>query len=123
MPMLERLKDAVNGNPTLLRRGRTCTARLLVEMGEESYIVDIREGRVEAVTKGPFTGPSWTFALRASRQDWDEFFKPVPKPGYQDIFGLAKRKLMRIEGNLHPLMAHLLYFKEALASLRQEARA
>jgi hypothetical protein len=121
--MLERLKDHVNSNPSLLRRGKTCTARLFVEIGEESYIVDIREGRIEAVTKGPFKTPSWTFALRASREAWNEFFEPVPKPGYQDILGLAKRKLMRIEGNLHPFMAHLLYFKEALASLRQEARA
>jgi hypothetical protein len=121
--MLERLRDHVNSNPALLRRGNTCTARLLVEIGEDSYIVDIREGRVEAVTKGPFRTPSWTFALRGSREAWNEFFKPIPRPGYQDILGLAKRKLLRIEGNLHPFMAHLLYFKEALASLRPEARA
>jgi hypothetical protein len=121
--MFERLKDHVNTNPSLLRRGKTCTARLFVEIGEESYIVDIREGRIEAVAKGPFNTPSWTFALRASRDAWIEFFKPIPKPGYQDILGLAKRKLMRIEGDLHPFMAHLLYFKEALASLRPEARA
>ena len=121
--MFERLKDRVNGNPALLRRGKTCSTRFLLEMGEESYLVDIREGRIEAVTKRPFNMTSWTFALRAPREAWDEFFKPIPRPGYQDILGLAKRKLLRIEGNLHPFMAHLLYFKEALASLRSEARA
>src|SRR5918992_2479442 len=116
--MIERLMETVNGNANLIRRGRFLNTRVLVEVGDAAFLVHIVEGRVASVTRGPFTMPSWQFALRASREAWEEFWRPVPKPGFQDILGLVKRKLMRIEGDLHPLMSHLLYFKEALASLR-----
>ena len=43
---------------------------------------------------------------------------PHPPPGFTDIFALQRKKLLRMEGNLQPLMANLLYFKDVLASLR-----
>src|SRR5947208_2317746 len=116
--MIERLADVVNANESLVRRGRHLTTRLLIEVGETSWLVHIADGRIASMARGPFTMPSWQFALRAPADAWEEFWRPIPKPGYQDILGLAKRRLMRIEGDLHPLMSHLLYFKEMLASLR-----
>ena len=44
------------------------------------------------------------------------FWSPQPPPGFNDIFALFKRKLQRIEGDLHPFMANLLYIKDVLAA-------
>jgi hypothetical protein len=62
----------------------------------------------------------WTFALRAPREAWEKFFLAHPPPGFTDIFALQKHKLLRMEGNLQPLMANLLYFKDVLATLREK---
>jgi hypothetical protein len=67
--------------------------------------------------------PSWVFALRAPADVWEKFLATVPEPGYNDILALVRFGRMRLEGNLHPLMANLLYIKAVLATLRTpEAR-
>ena len=38
------------------------------------------------------------------------------------LFALFKRGLLRIEGDLHPFMANLLYIKDVLAAPRRVAR-
>ena len=45
----------------------------------------------------------------------------VPPPGYHDLMAMLKFGTLRIEGNLHPFMSHLLYFKDLLALLRPAA--
>jgi hypothetical protein len=77
------------------------------------------EGRIMAITPGPFITPDYSFALRASRDAWDKLWSPKPQPGFTDIFALVKKKLLRIEGDLHPFMSNLLYFKGVLAAARQ----
>ena len=34
---------------------------------------------------------------------------------------LVKRRALRVEGDLHPFMANLLYFKDVMAALRPPA--
>jgi len=119
--MLERLPELVNGDPVLLRRGRFLSTRFLVGVGETEYLVDVCEGRVERVERGPFVMPSWRFALRGSAEAWSKFWQTPPPPGYHDVFALSKRGLLAIEGDLHPLMANILYVKAVLAAPRRLA--
>lgn len=122
---LERLRERVNGDPVLVRRGRHLSTDFMIEVGEQQHVVQVRDGRIAAVTTGARM-PSWRFALRAAEADWAKFWEPVPQPGYSDIFALVRWKRMRIEGDMQPLMANMLYIKDVLASLRdpkgQEAK-
>ena len=119
--MLERLPDLVNANADLVRRGRFVNTTFMIGIDDANYLVRISDGRVAGITQGPFITPDYSFALRAPREAWEKFWQPLPPLGFTDIFALVKNKLMRIEGDLHPFMANLLYFKDVLASLRQEA--
>ncbi|HEV2510294.1 hypothetical protein [Bosea sp. (in: a-proteobacteria)] len=118
--MIDGLTEAVNRRESLVRRGRYVTTRMLVEVGDLAYLVEIEQGRIASVRRGPFVMPSWTFALRAPADAWSAFFAPVPQPGFHDLFALLKKRLLRIEGDLHPFMANLRYFKEIFAALREE---
>ena len=69
---------------------------------------------------GVFSGGSGG-ALRASADAWNEFWEPQPKPGFHDLMAMVKSRTLRIEGDQHPFMANLLYFKDVLASLRRSA--
>lgn len=115
---MEALAARVNGNERLVHRGRHVDARLLIDLVDEHWLIDIRAGRIVSVRRGPFVMPAWTFALRAPREEWERYWEPQPRPGSHDLFAMLKRRVLRIEGNLHPFMANLLYFKEVLASLR-----
>ena len=120
--MIEKIPELVNADASLVRRGRFLNTTFLVEIGDAGYLIRIVEGRVAPVTPGPFITPNYSFALRAPRQAWETFWQKLPPPGFNDIFALFKRGQLRIEGDLHPFMANLLYIKDVLAAPRQVAR-
>jgi hypothetical protein len=66
---------------------------------------------------------SWTFALRAPAEAWARFWAAEPEPGFNDLFALIKQRLLKVEGDIHPFMANLFYFKGLLGSLRAERAA
>src|SRR3546814_373258 len=119
--MIERLDELVNANERLVHRGRFLNCRFLLCVGDTEWLVRILDGRVVEVLKGPFVMPNWVFALRASSDAWSGFWAENPKPGYHDLFAMIRFKRLRVEGDLHPFMANLFYFKAMLASLRGNA--
>jgi hypothetical protein len=116
--MIETLQQRVNDDAGLVRRGKYLTTTFLLEVGATLWLIQIFEGKIVAVTKGPFVMPSWSFALRASEDDWQKFWSKRPPPGSNDLMALVRRRALKTEGNLQIFMAHLRYFKEALAKLR-----
>jgi hypothetical protein len=121
--MIEALKQRVNGDEGLVRRGRYLTTTFLLEVGPTAWLISIFEGRIVSVTRGPFVMPSSAFALRASEEEWGKFWSLRPPPGSNDLMALIKRRVLKAEGNLQIFMANLRYFKEALAKLRSEEAA
>jgi hypothetical protein len=116
--MIENLKALVNQDERLIRRGRLIDTTFLLEVGDASYLVKVDEGRIASVVQGPFVMPSWSFALRASEETWSQFWLSLPPPGSNDLFALIKRGALRVEGNLHPFMSNLFYFKGVMTTLR-----
>jgi hypothetical protein len=114
--MLTDLATRVNGDANLVRRGKRVNTTFLIAIDNADHLVRVAEGRIVAVTPGPFITPNYSFALRASRDAWEKLWSPQPLPGFTDIFALVKKKLLRIEGDLHPLMSNLLYFKGVIAA-------
>ena len=119
--MIERLPQLVNGDPVLLRRGRYLDLDILIEIGAVPYYVSIAGGRIARLDRGPFLMRSWALAFRGPDDAWRQFWLPLPPPHFHDIFALAKSGQFCIEGDVHPLMANLLYFKDMLAAPRRLA--
>ena len=121
--MIEALKERVNADEALVRRGRYLTTTFLLEAGDRTWLISIFEGRIVSVTRGPLVMPSWSFALRASAAEWEKFFLSRPPPGSNDLMAMVRRRVLNTEGDLRVFMAHLRYFKEALAKLRPQGVA
>ena len=119
--MLENLAARVNGDANLLRRGRHVDTTFLIAIDSTDHLVRVVEGRIVSITPGPFITPNYSFALRASRDSWEKLWSAKPIPGFTDVFALVKKKLLRIEGDLHPFMSNLLYFKGVLAAAGKAA--
>ena len=117
--MIDTIARLVNADAGLVRRGRFVDTTFLIAIDDADTLIRIQEGRVAKVTPGPFITPDYSFALRASREVWEKFWQPLPPLGFTDIFALVKQKLMRVEGDIHPFMSNLLYFKDVIAAPRQ----
>lgn len=116
--MIEGLKDKVNADDMLVKRGRFLSTTFLLEVGSTTWLITITEGKIASVARGPFVMPSWSFALRASEDEWAKFWAARPIPGSHDLMALIKRRTLKAEGNLQIFMANLRYFKETLVKLR-----
>ena len=113
---IDRLGELANADAWLVHRGRFLDVTFLLEVGSDAqYLVRIHRGRIEALEKGPHVMPRWTFALKASTEAWATFWKAIPPPGSSDLIALMKTGELRIEGDQHPFMANLRYFKDLLA--------
>jgi len=121
--VIETLPARVNGNAALVRRGRFVQTTFLLEVGETAWLVTVDRGRIAEVRPGPFVMPRWSFALRAPEEAWAKFWAAEPEPGFHDLFALIKQRLLKAEGDLHPFMANLFYFKGVLGSLRAGGQA
>jgi hypothetical protein len=117
--MIDKIAGLVNNDATLVHRGRFVDTTFMIAIDDAHTLLRVQEGRVTNVVRGPFITPNYSFCLRASRSVWEKFWQPLPPRGYTDIFALVKQKLMQVEGDLHPFMANLLYFKDVIAAPRR----
>src|SRR5512139_2195292 len=117
--MIDKIAGLVNSDVTLVHRGRLVDTTFMIAIDDAHTLLRVQEGRVTSVLKGPFITPNYSFCLRASRNVWEKFWQPLPPRGYTDIFALVKQKLMQVEGDLHPFMANLRYFKDVVAAPRR----
>lgn len=115
----ERLPDLVKGDPNLLRLGRYLTTEFMVEIGSTPFYVAIDNGHLKEFEKGPLLMRPWTFAIRGEEEAWERFWRPIPDPGWHDIFAMTKRGVARVEGDLRPFMANLQFIKNLLAAPRR----
>lgn len=113
-----RMRDALDADPGLARLGSGLSAVVMLDVGERCYRLEFAAGRLISCDEGPFVMPSCTFRLSAPLSAWLAHWQPVPPPGYHDLFALLRRGLLKPEGDLQPLMAHLMFFKRLLASPR-----
>ena len=101
--------------PALIARGRFLDCECLLGPNENPFHVSIRQGRIIDLTPAPVLMRSWRFSFRASATAWAAYWQPVPQPGWHDLLALTKRGEAVLEGDLHPFMVHLQYFKDLLA--------
>jgi hypothetical protein len=116
------LPGRVNGDAVLLRRGRYLNTTCQLDFGEASVLLRISDGRIADVQRNPSVMPSAAFAIIGESAIWRRFLAADPPPGDHDLFAFLKRRELRVVGDLHPLMSHLLYWKGVLAHLRDAPR-
>ena len=96
-------------------RGRHLSVDCLVGDFEHPVHLRIVGGHVVEGVAGPVLMRPWRFAYRATPEAWTEFWRPVPRPGWHDLLSLTKLGVATLEGDLHPFLANLQFFKDLLA--------
>jgi hypothetical protein len=101
--------------PHLISGGRTRDCECLVGPVDQPFHASIRSGRIVELVPAPVLMRSWRFSYRATSMAWIEYWKLEPRPGWHELLALTNRKEAVLEGDLHPFMTHLQYFKDVLA--------
>ena len=120
--MFLKLAERDEKRETLSEMARYLNTNFIISTIDTEYLVNIEKGVVTSVQEGPFVMPSYNFKLTAPKDEWLKFLQPIPQPGSHDIIAMLRRKVLKFDGDLHPLMSHLLYFKLLLASLRPQEK-
>jgi len=104
-------------DPWLQHRGRFVNVVFMLQSGADEFLVELAQGRIQRIEKGPFVMPRWTFRLRAEREAWRRYYASEPTPGFHDLMAMLKFGRLALEGDQHVFMSNLLYFKELIKSL------
>ena len=116
-----RLPALLSAEQDLIRRGRWLGVDCRVDIGDQPFFLSIREGALSAIERGPTLMRSIAFTVRGTDEAWTNHWKPLPEPGWHDLFALTKRGAAAIDGDLRPFLQNLQYFKDLLALPRREA--
>ena len=116
--MIERLPDLVNANPALVRRGRWTNAVLLLGVGDQNWLIMIREGRIEACVHEDLRISTYDFAITGEEEAWRRFWRATPPPMHHDLHALLRIGAIRLDGDIDMLLANMLYLKLLLETLR-----
>lgn len=109
------IPDLLARDAALIERGRLLEVDCLLGPSTQPFHVAIRGGRIATMIAAPVMMRSWRFAYRASPAALAAYWQAMPPPGWHDLLALTKRGEATLEGDLHPFMAHLQYFKDLLA--------
>ena len=115
----ERIPALLAMDPHLIFRGRFLTCGFLLGIGDAQHHIELRNGVIESLTRGPSLMRSWRFALRGDEEAWERFWAPIPQAGFHDILALTKAGRFRLEGDLYPFLSNLLFFKDLLSLPRK----
>jgi hypothetical protein len=117
------IPDLLARDPALVARGAMLEVDCLLGPTVQPFHVAIRAGRIVDMTPAPVLMRAWRFAYRASPAAFAAYWQPMPAAGWHDLLALTKRGEATLEGDIHPFMTHLQYFKDLLALPRSRAGA
>lgn len=109
------IQKTLDQTPHLLRLGRLFSETVLIEVDGEEFYLTFEKGHLVAVVEGPSRKTPWSFALRVDRDALNKFWRPLPEPGFHDIFGFVKIGRGRVDGDILKLVKNLRFFKEVMA--------
>ena len=114
-----RLPDLLAADRDLRRRGGWLNADCRIDIGAEPFYLTLREGALAELARGPRLLRSVSFSISGTEEAWQRHWRPMPEPGWHDIFALTKRGAASMQGDLRPLLQNLQYFKDLLALPRR----
>lgn len=110
---------ATDQDPEIGAHGKYYSCSYMLDMDEQSVIVDMHRGKVENVNVDPAPLDAYDFALRASAATWRGMAERVPQPMFHGIWAASFRKDLKLEGDLLVLMQNLRCFTRQIEILRE----
>lgn len=102
----ERIVAALNDDPEFRLMARRWDCRLLVRMGAQPYLIEIRDGEVRRLTNRVTIFDASDIQIGGPHEGWLELLEETPRPLYQDLFPAVLHKGFTMTGDLESLFAY-----------------
>jgi len=88
---MDRFRQAANADPELSVIGDFFTVDFAIAFGDERYVIEVKNGRIDNIIHNPRFDLATKFGMRAPMNLWKRFFSESPPPLYHDIFAMIMR--------------------------------
>ena len=116
MKVIENLKNKVNKNTNLIKRGRWINLSFIFGVNEKEFIFKIVDGKINSITQKKVDTEFGIFKISSSLENWEKHWLKIPPRDFHDLFAMLSKKIIKLDGDLKPLMQNLQYFKDLIAS-------
>ena len=116
MKVIENLKNKVNKNTNLIKRGRWINLTFILGVNEKEFIFKIVDGKINSIFQKKVDTEFGIFKISSSLENWEKHWLKIPPRDFHDLFAMLSKKIIKLDGDLKPLMQNLQYFKDLIAS-------
>lgn len=113
------LDSLVNADSALVHRGRWVDLTFILGVGDIDYLITIQQGKIIKIFQRRLQTKTGCFSIRAEASSWRKHWQKIPQRDYHDIFAMLAKGLIKIDGDLLPLMQNLQYFKDLISKNRE----
>lgn len=112
------LSGMVESDFELCHLGKAVSLTFFWGIGDMDLAVELRDGKIIALTERNLPIAEGRFAVRADVSVWRRHWRVIPDPEYHDMFSMLSAGHATLDGDITPVMQNLLYFKALLAAPR-----
>jgi len=116
---VEQLRNTLNNDAEFKLAARLMSEDVLLEVGDSSCIVRVREGVVTEIKLAPGSDDHWSFSIKATAESWDKLLQPSPPPFFTGLNAGMIRGNLQIMGNLEVAFAYYWAMNRMLDIMRQ----
>tara|TARA_B100002051_G_scaffold195501_1_gene185378 strand:+ start:499 stop:867 length:369 start_codon:yes stop_codon:yes gene_type:complete len=120
MKLIKNIKKLVNNNTKIISKGRWVNLKFILGVDAEDFIFEINCGKIVSIEKRTVDTKTGLFKISASLTSWKKHWLYMPPRDYHDLFAMLSKKIIKIDGNILPLMQNLQFFKDLIASNREK---
>ncbi len=120
MKLIKNIKKLVNNNTQIISKGRWVNLKFILGVDAEDFIFEINCGKIVSIEKRTVDTKTGLFKISASLTSWKKHWLYMPPRDYHDLFAMLSKKIIKIDGNILPLMKNLQFFKDLIASNREK---
>lgn len=105
--------DALNADPSVVRRARFANCVFHIEAAGETWRLALRGGKVAVAA--PEEAADVT--IRIAPEAWAAFGQPVPPPGCHDVYAMAETGRAELTGDFLTLFRYSYVLKDILQQI------
>tara|TARA_Y100000588_G_C14084104_1_gene851420 strand:+ start:338 stop:706 length:369 start_codon:yes stop_codon:yes gene_type:complete len=120
MKLIKNIKKLVNNNTQIISKGRWVKLKFILGVDAEDFIFEINCGKIVSIEKRTVDTKTGLFKISARLTSWKKHWLYMPPRDYHDLFAMLSKKIIKIDGNILPLMQNLQFFKDLIASNREK---
>ena len=120
MKLIKNIKKSVNNNTQIISKGKWVNLKFILGVDDKDFIFQINCGKIVSIEKRTVDTKTGLFKISASLISWKKHWLHMPPGDYHDLFAMLSKKIIKIDGNILPLMQNLQFFKDVIASNREK---